>query len=171
MLRNLSLPLAFLVALSTVAFAQPRQQMGRAPAERGRETRLADDLKLTEKQEKEMQKLRLDMEKKQTQIQSQIRVQRLEMQGLFQEDKPDRAAIEKIQKNISDLELQAKLAKTDHWFAVQSILTPDQQKVWRKHVGRFGEGRGQFMGDRQRRRMIIREYQSQGDLPEEENEN
>jgi Spy/CpxP family protein refolding chaperone len=173
MTRHLVLPLAVLVALSTFAFAQPRERTGRAQGQRAPAAApRTDDLKLTAQQEQQMQKLRLDLQKKETQIDSQIRVQQLDMKGQFLEDKPDRSAIDKIQKNISDLEYQAKQARTDHWFAVLSILTPEQQKIWKRHAGRWGEGNGpgMGMGNRPHQRMMMQQHRP-GGAPIEKDEN
>jgi Spy/CpxP family protein refolding chaperone len=107
---------------------------------RERAKNLKSELSLTAAQETDLQKLRIDLEKKQTQVQSKIRTERLDLKSLFLADNPDRAAIEKGLKTISDLQFQLKVNGLDHWYAVKSILTPEQQKTWKKKMGGFMGG-------------------------------
>ena len=82
-----------------------------------------------------MAKLHLDLEKKTTQTNSKIQLARLDLKELFMADKPDKGAVEKQIKVISDLQHQQKLNHIDHLFAVRDILTPEQQKMWKEHAG------------------------------------
>lgn len=106
--------------------------------------RLAEELNLTDAQKKEMQKLATALQKKNIPIRSQIELARVEIREQFTADKPDRAQIEKLMKQVSDLELQLKLNHLDHQFAVRGILDKDQLKQWR-----WGDG----MGSRMERRF------------------
>ena len=147
MLRVAESLFALLLFASFVSFAQPAEK--ERPMERMREVRkdMKAKLNLTDAQQKEIQKLRIDLEKKQTQIHAKIRTERLDMKGAFLSDNPDRAAIEKGMKAVSDLEYQLKSTWLDHWYAVKSILTPEQQKTWKKEIGNFmEEGKGRGMG-------------------------
>ncbi len=140
------------VALTTT-FAQPAGAPQR-PKDRPRmEERLIKKLNLTDAQELQMKKLRIEMMKKQTQIHPRIQSYRLDTKELFLSDKPDRNAIEKNIKGISDAQEQIKLNLLDHWFAVNAILTPEQQKIWKKAPMEFEKqmrGRGRrMMGDHQ----------------------
>ncbi len=172
MTRYLVAPVVLAIVLSTAAFPQPRERLGRAQGQRAQAPMLMDDLKLTAQQEQQLQKLRLEKQKKQIQIYSQIRVLQLDMKGQFQEEKPDRAAIDKIQKNISDLQYQAKQARTDHWFAVLSILTPEQQKVWKRHAPMWGERGGPGLGVRNRaHRGMMMGNDRPGEPPMDDDEN
>jgi hypothetical protein len=66
------------------------------------------------------------------------------MREAYQADKVDRGAIEKSVKQVSDMQSQLKLNFVDFWFGVNNILTPEQQKAWKEHIGgmgpRFGAG-------------------------------
>ncbi|MEK9138497.1 MAG: periplasmic heavy metal sensor, partial [Bacteroidota bacterium] len=111
--------------------------------------RLRDALNLTDQQESQVKKLHLDLEKKQVQVHSKIHLARLDMKEIYLSDKADRSGLEKLLKQVSDLQYQLKMNHLDFWFAVNGILTPEQQKIWKQHMGMMaGE-----MRDRMHRRM------------------
>jgi hypothetical protein len=66
-----------------------------------------DRLELTDTQEKQMKELRLTHQKKMIQIRSTIEQARLDLQAVRDAAAPDRAAVEKAIKAVSELELQA----------------------------------------------------------------
>ena len=113
-----------------------------------------------------MEKLRTELEKKQVTIHGKIAVLRVEMKELVQADNPDRNAIEKKMREVSDLQYQLKVNGLDHQFAVKGILTPEQQKIWKKHLLRMGE---EQMGMEMERvgRMMRRERQKTARKKEE----
>lgn len=136
--------------------AMMREDHERMPMRGGREMMAA--LNLSEQQKTQMEKLRTELEKKQVTVQGKIAVLRVEMKELFQAENPDRGAIEKKMKEVSDLQHQMKVNGLDHMFAVKGILTPDQQKIWKKHMlqlgeERFGMGMGMGKGPEGRMRM------------------
>lgn len=165
-----------IVALSAAAFAQPMAGTGTGRGNgpmAGREGRsnLIARLNLSEDQQAQFDKMRIDIQKKQTLIQSKIRIARLEMQELYNAATPDRNAIEKKMRDISDLQLQTKLNHLDHMFAVKGILNADQQKIWKQHMQAMGEGglmRHRMMdrdgdSDRPARRRIERRIEGDGE--------
>jgi Spy/CpxP family protein refolding chaperone len=91
-------------------------------------------LNLTEDQEKDFIKLRFEMQKKQIDARAKVQTAQIELKELFTDDIPDRAAIEKQIKEIADLKTKLHLNRLDHWFAVNKILKPEQQKIWKKHL-------------------------------------
>lgn len=140
---------ACMTVLSAIAFAQPGPGMGQpgpcagvcegsGPCKGERPMHERKDmmakLNLTEDQRAQVQKIRFDLQKKQTALQSKIKIARLEIQELFAAASPDKGAIEKKMKEVSDLQLQEKLNGLDHMFAVKAILTPEQQKTWKMHM-------------------------------------
>ncbi len=129
---------ALLVVFAAMATAQP--ETDRHPMERHGHKSLLEGLNLTDQQQVEMKTLRLAMEKKSIQSNAKIRLARVELRELFAAEKPDRGAIEKRMKDVSDLQYQEKLDWVDHHFAVIALLTPEQQKIWKKHMGSFGRG-------------------------------
>jgi Spy/CpxP family protein refolding chaperone len=158
MMRNAVLVAAASLLLSSAGICQEQPQPGGTPkADRGMRqrnlqvwTEAAGKLNLTDAQRKEMRKLRLDMQRKNIPIESQIRLARLEIREEMTSEKPERAKIEKQMKQVADLELQLKLNRLDHQFAVRALLTPEQLKNWRGPEG-MGPGvhkRIQFMRQR-----------------------
>jgi len=149
MIRQIGLVVVLLV--SVVAFAQPqRMQMrdGKGPGP----ARMMEELKLNESQKTQMQKMHINLMKKQTQLHAKIQGLRLDTKELFLADKVDRKAIENNIKAVNEVQEQLKLNKLDHWFAVNAILTPDQQKLWKDVPMHMGKGKGAGRGMRMRER-------------------
>ncbi len=115
----------------------------------GREA-MAEKMNLTEKQKEDMQKFRLDLQKKQTAVQAKIRLAQLDIRELSLSDNPDKNAIIKKMKEVSDLEYQKKVNHVEHLFTVRTILTPEQQKMWKSHLLDRGMG---MRGERMQKRM------------------
>lgn len=135
-----------LVFVASIAIAQPGGRggkwMGRTM---DRHAKLMSDLKLTEKQQEQVKKLRLDLERNQTGLQSKIRLARIDIKEIYMSDKPDRGALEKLVKQVSDYQYQEKMNRIGFWFSVDALLTPEQQKIWKEHFMRMGgEGRREF---------------------------
>jgi Spy/CpxP family protein refolding chaperone len=134
------LAVVLIAALSTVAYAQPAPGPGRDRAPHvgqgfhGGPGGVMAKLNLTEDQQAQVEKLRLDLQKKQVALRSKVDIARLEIKEMFNAPSPDRSAIEKKMKEVSDLQFQQKLNGLDHLFAVKTILTPEQQKLWKEHM-------------------------------------
>lgn len=141
------------LAFAATALAQPPRgpmpQRGMIPPHEA----IIEQLKLTEAQQDQMKKLRLDLMKKQTALRSKVQTLRLEIQEHFLADKIDRAAIEKNMNAISDAQHQMKLNMLAHWFDVNSILTPEQQKIWKNAPMAFGQQMRHGMREGMRRMM------------------
>ncbi|MEK6650076.1 MAG: periplasmic heavy metal sensor [Bacteroidota bacterium] len=114
------------------------------PADRG-PGRMLDRLVLTDQQKPEFERLQADHMKKMIDQIAKVATTGVDLRTLLREEAPQKAAIEKKMKEIADLRTQVQLARLEHWFAVQKILTPEQQKVWksaleqpgsRHHMGR-----------------------------------
>ncbi len=158
MLRHAVLVATATVFLSGASLGQQMQGMGGMKGESGQgmrqrvmqfRERAADKLNLTDDQKKQMEKLRLDLQKKNIPLQSQIRLARLDIREQMMADKPDRAKIEKLMRQVSDLQLQVKVNGLDHMLAVRNLLTPEQLKNWHE----MGPGGRQM----QRRVRIFRQ--------------
>jgi Spy/CpxP family protein refolding chaperone len=160
--------LLFMAAITTLAFSQPEPGLnmgipiagpgGHGPWMHGRKE-LMSALKLTEDQQTQMQKMRIDLQKKQTALQAKIRIARLEMQELFSAANLDRAAIEKKMKEVSELQYQEKLNGLDHLFSVKAILSPEQQKIWKDHIKQAGPEIRERMMDRMMGRRMDRRHE------------
>ena len=120
------------------------------PKPRGEGVRLLEDLKLNDDQKKEMEKLRTELMKQGVAQHAKIATSRIELQELFRADDPDKAKIEKKLGEISQLENQGKMLRLNHWFSVNKLLTPDQQKVWKRSLMARGmqQHGGMMMGRR-----------------------
>ena len=155
--------LFMIAAAVSLSFAQPGLGPGpnAGPNARSMRQEMKAKLNLTEAQETQMQKLRFDLEKKQTTVQSKIKLLRIDMKELLAGENPEKNAIEKKMKEVSDLQLQEKLNVLDHMFTVKGILTPEQQKIWKQHMKQMGpEMKERMMGrmmERQIERNIERE--------------
>ena len=124
--------IALLLFVVSFASAQPRMRWGGHMPQGGGRERIAEKLNLTEDEQKQFDKLSSDLEKKQIALRSRIQTARVELRDLIRSDSPDQAKIEAKQSEISKLETDLKLNRTGFWFDVNKILTPEQQKEWKK---------------------------------------
>lgn len=135
--------------IATQVFGQP-ERMG----EQGmgqRVMKLVEELKLTEDQQKKTQELRFDLMKQMASHRAKVATAAIEFRELAAKDNPEKAALEKKIKEISDLRAQGQTMMLNHWFNVNKLLTPEQQKVWKKTLGaRMFEGPGMQMRGRMR---------------------
>jgi Spy/CpxP family protein refolding chaperone len=122
------------------ALAQTNQPQ--APSAPGwRHSKAGNALKLTDEQKKDVQKIKFDLMQKQIDLRAKIAHARLDYGQLTSADSPDEDAIAAKIDEISKLQVQLKKNLLDGWFAVNKILTPDQQKLWKKvlqHPGMAG---------------------------------
>jgi Spy/CpxP family protein refolding chaperone len=126
-------------AITLLAFSFSIAQNRVPPGQRGgaNGVQLLRQLKLTDQQRKDIQDLRFDLQKKMIEQQAKVKTARLELAELFKADTPDKAAIENKAAEVSQLQSQQRILALDHWFAVNKLLTPDQQKVWKRALGHF----------------------------------
>jgi Spy/CpxP family protein refolding chaperone len=144
---------ALVAGLTLTAAAQPGPGPGTGWGPRHERGEFLKTLNLTEQQQTQIAKLRLDMEKKQVAAQSKIRLARIELRELMQADAPDKAVVEKKLKEVSDAQHQMKQTMLDHLFAVRALLTSEQQKLWKQHMANRMMGGGEPMRGRMERRM------------------
>jgi Spy/CpxP family protein refolding chaperone len=165
-----------------IAFAQPQDEQD--PQMPRRRQPMIERLQLNDQQKKQLETMRFEMQKQLVGVRAKRQTAMLELRQLLGADTPDRSAIERKMNEVSQIGMQAKLLRLNHWFEVNKILTPEQQKVWRellKHplregirgmVGmRFREGGDSmrhrpFMGGRPRMHERMLEMMEQR-VPEE----
>jgi Spy/CpxP family protein refolding chaperone len=128
---------AVLVIVSAQLYSQPKGELAFH--------KFIGELKLTDEQKKDVEKIRLDMEKQQIAQKAKNETARVELRQLFKADNPDRSAIEKKLNEIATLEAQMHMIKIDSWFAVNKLLTPEQQKTWKKALEAGPEMRQKMM--------------------------
>ena len=154
MYRSIVAILVMSLGVSTFAIGQQERRPYGRERTKERQVRRADTiierLNLTEEQQKQWHELRIKHQKKQIQHQPKVQLVRLELQELMVADNPDKSAIKKKVKEISDLQYQGKLDKIDHLFEMRSVLTPEQQELWKGHMlrgmGGFRGGAGRMHG-------------------------
>lgn len=134
------------LALLAATFSQPQRMMGQMMAE-GPRIKFMQELNLTDAQKKDFEKLHFDNQKEMIDLRSKMAKSRLDLQQLMRADSPDKAAIDKKLGELSQIQLQMQQKKVNQWFAVNKLLTPDQQKVWKRALDRpgFKRGRGRMM--------------------------
>jgi Spy/CpxP family protein refolding chaperone len=102
------------------------------PAEGKGPRKFIEQLKLSEEQKKDFDKIHVDMEKQEITQKAKNETARVELRQLFKADSPDKSAIEKKMNEIADLEVQMHMIRVNSWFEVNKMLTPEQQKTWKK---------------------------------------
>ena len=117
--------------VSGAAFAQP---MTKRPQQMPMLNRaeMLKQLKLTDDQKSQIQKLRFDMMQKQIDLRAQLAHSRLDYEQLASADNPDQDAISSKIDQIDKAKVAMQKNKLAFWFDVNKVLTPDQQKVWKK---------------------------------------
>ncbi len=133
---NLAAVLCSIFVLTT-AHGQNPQQANFGP----RHARIVESLKLSDSQKQDFEKLNTDFAKQRVAQQAKVKVAGIELHSLLLAEKPDRSAIEKKINEIGDLRAQNRMLHIDHWFEVNKILTPDQQKIWKGVLERPMESR------------------------------
>jgi Spy/CpxP family protein refolding chaperone len=164
--------IAFGIIAVAVVAACAVSQPGPQPPMMGHLGKIVKDLNLTEQQQKEFDKIKADMMKSMIANRSKLATARVDMQQLLKADNPDKVAIEKKIDEMGDQAAQMGKMMVAQWFTVNKMLTPDQQKTWKKALevrpmmGNFMQGgrmrgMGQMQGRMQGRmfnkRIEIRE--------------
>jgi Spy/CpxP family protein refolding chaperone len=163
-------PLLFkLVICSLFVFAlglgQGRERPNPMPNRQG----VMEKLNLTESQKKDVEKLNTDFAKRRVDQQAKVKTAQIELRALLKSDTPNKDEIEKKIGEIADLRAQNRVLGVEHWFAVNKLLTPDQQKIWKgmldrtprqRMAGRLGQMRHRIM-----RFFNRRPAPAQGDNP------
>ena len=121
-----------LIALFAVAFiavgsvnAQPRR--GDDPQS------CLNRLNLTNDQQAQISKLRVQYEKDVIDLRASIAKARIDLRELLSAENYNRALVEKKMREISDLSVTLKLKRLDQWEAINKVLTPEQQKEWKQY--------------------------------------
>jgi Spy/CpxP family protein refolding chaperone len=115
--------------LFTFAISQDRER----PKDGPKDGRMMGQLNLSDSQKKDVEKLNSDFAKQRVEQQAKIKIASIDLHSLMKSESPDKGAIEKKIGEISDLKAQNRILGVDHWFSVNRLLNPDQQKVW-KHM-------------------------------------
>ncbi|HTY11628.1 MAG TPA: periplasmic heavy metal sensor [Bacteroidota bacterium] len=130
--------LAAMLIASITVIANAQERSSEPPANKPREhMRMERDnpmarMKLTDDQKNQLKDIRYHTDKKAIELRSQLALSRLELSRLLSSDSPDQEAIEKKINEVSANESALHVNKLNGWFEANKILTPEQQKEWRK---------------------------------------
>jgi Spy/CpxP family protein refolding chaperone len=113
-----------------VAFGQPAAMKGQM--QMGRHPMLFSELKLSDQQKTDMKKVWFDLRQKQIDVRAKIDHARLDYEKLASADNPDQNALSAKIQDIANLRVQLQKNKLDAWFSANKLLTPEQQKIWKK---------------------------------------
>ncbi len=94
--------------------------------------RLFSALKLTDQQKTDSKKVWFNLQQKQIDIRAKLQHARLDYEALASADNPDQKALGAKIQEMADLKVQLQQNKLDAWFAVNKLLTPEQQKIWKR---------------------------------------
>ena len=89
-------------------------------------------LKLTDKQKNELKKIRLSVEKERIGQQAEMRVKRLELEALMEEEKPNLEEIYQKVEEIGKIQTEILKDKIESILKIKSILTKEQQEKIKK---------------------------------------
>ena len=89
-------------------------------------------LKLTDEQRPQFEKVTSTLAKKQIALRSKLMTMRVDMRDLFREGTPDRLKVRTMQDEMAKVQSDIRGNRTDYWFDVNKMLTPEQQKIWKR---------------------------------------
>ena len=125
MKRLTVLMVAVLMVFSTQLYSQPDHGSKQIKKFIGK-------LNLTEAQKKDVEKIGFDMAKQMVAQKAKLATAKIDLRQLLKADTPDKSAIEKKISEMADIGVQLRMNKINSWFAINKLLTPDQQKIWKK---------------------------------------
>ena len=122
-----------LIAVVMAAFVVPGFA-GEKCCDKSKKAKCCDmaDLKLTDTQKAEFDKMHKSCMDSKTKIHEKIAKLQEEKSKLMAADKPDKAAIDKVIEAIGKLTTEGKKVMTGCQLDIKALLTPDQLKTWEK---------------------------------------
>ena len=144
-ITKLTVAASMLVLFMQPLAAQPQKELGkRGPGD----PKMKAELNLSEAQEKQMQDLRFKHEKEMIGLRAELETRELAMKELRGVEPPNKKKLYAQIDQISETKTKIAKAKLDHRLAVQEILTPEQQKLFKQNAmhrkGRKAERDGCF---------------------------
>jgi Spy/CpxP family protein refolding chaperone len=154
MLRKIIIAIFGLILISSLAVTQEKPPFKEGNKKMG----FLDRLNLTDEQSAKLKDMRFEQEKKQIDLRSKIQTLNVEVKQLLSAEKIDKTGLEKKYNEIAKLQVEQKMNFINHWSQVNSILTPEQQKVWKETLKRFDGPRNNFVGDKMIERRQMRGF-------------
>jgi len=127
--RKIMKRLAVMIAAVLMVFGT---QVYSQPNEAKQIQKFMGKLNLTDEQKKDVEKIHFDAEKQTIAQKAKEETSRVELRQLLKADAPDKSAIEKKINEIAKLTVQMHMIKINSWFTINKLLTPEQQKTWKK---------------------------------------
>jgi Spy/CpxP family protein refolding chaperone len=140
---------AGLVAVAAYAQEAPKEPKAPAPVVEKREFRwvgrpgLPD---LTEDQQKQIDKLKLDLEKAVLPLETQLGVKAAELKALVVADNPNAGAVNAKLDDIGALRTQIHKKRVANRLEVRKLLTPEQRVAFDRRALEFGDRMERFRG-------------------------
>jgi Spy/CpxP family protein refolding chaperone len=136
----------FLFGILCMTFAQEQEATER-PLKRIREERIVrvfNDLNLTEKQEDELAKLRLENRKEMIKLRAELQTLQLDLQALLEPREPDKAKVYAQLDKINKLKNEMAKMRIENSLQRRAILTDEQWNKIKKsrrfhHFDRFDQ--------------------------------
>lgn len=125
----------------TPLFAQKNIQIERKLKGNG----IKKELNLTQEQQDQIARLRLDNQKKAIDIRSEIQKNKLQMKEIFMNKNIDGDKILSLTKKNSDLQSELKTNRVSTWLKIYNLLDDKQKETFRKNAPMLREGRGKMM--------------------------
>ena len=124
-MRNAIIALLFLFVTFVSASTPPQDQQRK---------RSMNDLNLTDAQQEQFQKISFDAQKKQIELRAKMETAKLELRRLMHADAVDKSAIEKKLNDIASARTALEMNRINGWIEKNKVLTPEQQKLWKKSL-------------------------------------
>jgi len=144
--------LAATVLMTPLAGAQEKVKEPKAPKAPMARLERAGIPGLTEDQKKQIEKLKLDLDKAVMPLENQIEVKGAELKGLLIADNPNLGAVNAKLDEIGAVRLQMQKKRVAHELDVRKLLTPEQRVQFDRRVlrglDRMEGARGRGLGMR-----------------------
>jgi len=123
----------------------PRRQRGRGVAMILRNPTLRERAGISAEQAAKIQGQQAAFAKSRVRDRADLRVKQIDLRQLMAAEKPDRAAIDKKLREISEVRLAAQQLAVQHWLAMREAITPGQKEkmkqLFRERMRDGREGR------------------------------
>ncbi len=118
-------------------------------------------LKLTDQQQEQFSKVKFDTQKKMIELKAKVETSKLELRRLMDAETIDKSLIEKKMNEIAVNEVAIRMNHLNSWIELNKVLTPEQQKIWKKALAIRPE-------QMKRKMMMQREMRDQMEPPMEQ---
>jgi Spy/CpxP family protein refolding chaperone len=134
-MRYFLIALIFLAACGQGVIAQPKK----GSMHKGKMD-FKSELNLSDEQTDAMKKIKTKSAKDMVDLTSALKKKRIDMRSIMYEDEPDRSAMEKLMREMSDLTIQKKLLAFDTRQSIKNLLDDEQKEKFKKMRKKRGRG-------------------------------